>query len=309
MSDITQISLNGNVYDLRDKQFRDGITNCITEIPQDIKLDLANGTLTLKAGSKIHMADGNLDTTTTTSADITRTSPYDGQYMIILYGNAMFNGFIDSCLSGTIANRPSSTAHNAGIYFATDENKIYVTNDAGATWVHAANMSMPFAIITVSGGAISSIDKVFNGFGYIGSTMFVLPGVKAIYPNGKNADGTLKSSSFSISSVNTVNVGTGTETNDVRLRDTGLQRGVIYYLDDFNYNCITPNYTRENIRAVVNIGSVSYVSGKITSFSVKNVFNVLDYNDSGYIAHCAMPSDKHVDLTLGASGAVYTARN
>ena len=33
------------------------ITNCITKIPQDIKLELVDGTLTLKAGSKIY--DGN----------------------------------------------------------------------------------------------------------------------------------------------------------------------------------------------------------------------------------------------------------
>ena len=31
------------------------ITNCITKIPQDIKLELTNGTLTLKAGSKIYI--------------------------------------------------------------------------------------------------------------------------------------------------------------------------------------------------------------------------------------------------------------
>ena len=36
----------------------DNITNCITEIPQDIKLELNNGTLTLKAGSKVYKLDG-----------------------------------------------------------------------------------------------------------------------------------------------------------------------------------------------------------------------------------------------------------
>jgi hypothetical protein len=34
------------------------ITNCITSIPQDIKLELNNGTLTLKAGSKVYMPNG-----------------------------------------------------------------------------------------------------------------------------------------------------------------------------------------------------------------------------------------------------------
>lgn len=34
------------------------ITNCITEIPQDIKLELVDGTLTLKAGSKVYIPNG-----------------------------------------------------------------------------------------------------------------------------------------------------------------------------------------------------------------------------------------------------------
>ena len=34
------------------------ISNCITEIPQDIKLELNNGTLILKAGSKVYKGDG-----------------------------------------------------------------------------------------------------------------------------------------------------------------------------------------------------------------------------------------------------------
>lgn len=34
------------------------ITNCITEIPQDIKLELKDGVLTLKAGSKVYVPNG-----------------------------------------------------------------------------------------------------------------------------------------------------------------------------------------------------------------------------------------------------------
>ena len=34
------------------------ITNCITEIPQDIKLELVDGTLILKAGSKVYVPNG-----------------------------------------------------------------------------------------------------------------------------------------------------------------------------------------------------------------------------------------------------------
>ena len=36
-------------------------TNCITEIPNDIKLELSNGTLTLKAGSKVYVPNGKTE--------------------------------------------------------------------------------------------------------------------------------------------------------------------------------------------------------------------------------------------------------
>ena len=58
------------------------ITNCLTKIPQDIKLELNNGTITLKAGSKVYNGNGIMKTTTT---DITSANAnYDGQVMLAL---------------------------------------------------------------------------------------------------------------------------------------------------------------------------------------------------------------------------------
>ena len=52
---------------------------------------------------------------------------------------------------------------------------------------------------------------------------------------------------------------------------------------------------------------VSVLNGTITSFKPKTVLHVVDYSDSEYIANCAMPSNRYIDLTLGASGTTYTA--
>ena len=51
---------------------------------------------------------------------------------------------------------------------------------------------LPIAIVSSRGvdDKFASIDQVFNGFGYIGSTVFALPGVKVQIPNGRNEDGT-----------------------------------------------------------------------------------------------------------------------
>ena len=40
---------------------------------------------------------------------------------------------------------------------------------------------------------------------------------------------------------------------------------------------------------------------------LNDVFHAVDYSDTDFIAHQAMPSDRYIDLNLGASGSSYTA--
>ena len=46
---------------------------------------------------------------------------------------------------------------------------------------------------------------------------------------------------------------------------------------------------------------------QITKLEFKQVFRAVDYSDTEYIAHQAMPSARYIGLTLGASGATYIA--
>lgn len=269
------------------------VSNCITEIPQNINLKLDNGTLTLKAGSKVHIANGNLDEIDTTTADISVTQAYGGQYMVIRNSaTSLYMGRIESSLSGTIANRPSSTPNSTGFYFATDENKMYLTGNGGTTWYSGSTFTLPLAIVTVSGGAISSIDQVFNGFGYIGSTVFALSGIKGLAPNGRNADGTLKNISFTVSSVRTNTL--GSSTFDKRVLYLGVSSAygfsaALEYLPDTN------TFTNAGQYVIVGWGAAS--SGVITNLEFKTVFHAVDYGDTEYIAHQAMPSDRYIDLS------------
>ena len=53
------------------------LTNCLTEIPQDTKLELSNGTLTLKAGSKVYVPNGvGVFNPVTINRDITLTQKW-----------------------------------------------------------------------------------------------------------------------------------------------------------------------------------------------------------------------------------------
>ena len=151
-------------------------TNCITEIPQDVKLELNNGVLTLKAGSKAYKKS---DTTTpsyilTSDKSVSQTT--DGIYFVSYDGT------------------------NLVTYLTTAYDYSALPND----------FSLPLGIIMISDGEISAINQIFNGFGYIGSSVFILPGIKGLIPNGRNADGTLKSNNITIQSLLTKTIPSNT---------------------------------------------------------------------------------------------------
>ena len=165
-------------------------TNRILEIPQDIKLELNNGTLTLKAGSKVYVPNGagKFDEVVIDSDKSTTGVSYS-KPCFVMYDHvirAISVRDIDQCQSGK--STPGSAISDVFIYYNTSENKIYqYINNA---WVAKA-IAFPLCVVNMQNSApyITSIDQVFNGFGYIGGTVFALPGVKCLVGNGRNPDG------------------------------------------------------------------------------------------------------------------------
>ena len=296
------------------------VSNCITNIPQDIKLELNNGTLTLKAGSKVYVPNGaGVFDEVVIENDIVYTYTY-GAYKLGLYynknSNSLNSWLKDSETSGTTA--PSGD----GTFYNTTANKI--SRYVGGS-ITVDNLSFPIATITTNASQIISIDQVFNGFGFIGSTVFALPGVKASAPNSRNTDGSLKNIAFTVN-----NVITKTTSYDFNsqcaliMRDTGID----YVKQDFYLESETTPALKQYARlyqytenqmyygeasgwakiTAFNFGLMTLDSnGKITSFSTKTPLHAVDYSDTEFIAHQATPSGRYIDLTLGASGAVYTA--
>ena len=153
----------------------------LTNIPQDIHLTLSSGTLTLKAGSKVYFPNGvGVFDEVTINSDISFTLSVNRTWF--LYYVPANNTLTIREPSNSFSGTTPPTAYHYMFWYDTANNLIKNTADYGSTWF--GKFSFPLAIITVSGGAISSIDMVFNGFGYIGSTRFILPGVEGFYPNG-----------------------------------------------------------------------------------------------------------------------------
>ena len=95
---------------------------------------------------------------------------------------------------------------------------------------------------------------------------------------------------------------TDTAISDVVFQGTTFDQG--------SYNLGFDNYLYNNSNVKVAstvIGTLNRTNGKITTFNIKQPYQALDYNDSSYIAHQAMPSNRYIDLTLGVSGTTYTA--
>lgn len=280
------------------------ITNCITEIPQDIKLEINNGIITLKAGSKVYNGNGVLKTTTTDISSV--NANYDGQVLIALSKDfdVLLTGFVPG---ETVSELPTSTA-SFKIYYNTTDKKCYLDTTDG--WQEC---SLPIALGTSTVSSWVSIDQVFNGFGFIGSTIFALPGVKGLSPNGNDSlTGIKKNNIISIENILTytcpnitANVILDLYANKIAINSQAFDKpttDLIFFDEINNYN-----YAGLGISNDIWVGSARIENGKIVLFNPKHPISLIDKNDSSWVAQQAMPSKKYINLELGISGTVYTA--
>lgn len=258
MSFIKEVSIGNNVYDIRDKNALNtsNISNCLLEIPQDIKLELNNGTLTLKAGSKIYVPNGagKFDEVVV-SNDISRTVSQDETFLYYKDG-VLGERPVANSTSGTA--QPSTTL---SLWYDTTNNII----KSNTTGDFTGNCSLPIARI-----ANGVIDQVFNGFGYIGSTVFALPGVKGLIPDGRNADGTLKNAEGVSSKVIT------------RTFTSGWTNSYTLLFDGTTFSLATESYSATNNTnqyAGARVGGLRLDNDVISNFSTKLPFHAVDYND------------------------------
>jgi hypothetical protein len=278
------------------------ITNCITEIPQDIKLELADGVLTLKAGSKVYVPNGaGVFDVITIKNDIISTASTNGTHLI---GLAQGFGSLASYINTTSTFKEPTTLSNGLTWYDLSNN--IIKRAWGGSWQDSL-FSLPLAVITVSNGAIASIDQIFNGFGYFDSRLFALPGVKGLIPDGRNEDGTLKNIEFESTKVTITSVGLDDDTYNLVMTTNGRidQCAGFRYDPEHNYN-----YNYDWDATVCNCGVCTTEVDKITSFKPNTVFHAVDYNDSNYISQQGMPSSKYVNIPadkFGTTGTAHTA--
>ena len=256
------------------------ITNCILEVPQDIKLELVNGVLTLKTGSKVYIPNG---------LDENNNKIFD-EFIIdrdFTFPMANANGTYFVYINKNYISRLSNTNYSGGtqptvsaaysLWYDTEENLIKTSNDGGLTWADNA-WSFPFCVTTVTQAniAFNSIDHVFNGFGYIGSTVFALPGVKGLIPNDRNEDGSLKNNVFVTKEVITRNF-TEPGTSLIFLNENSIGNVSSHaYIYDFKEN---RNYNGNAIYSSCFISNYTLTNNTISNFQPKKPFRAVDFGD------------------------------
>lgn len=107
------------------------VTNCITYIPQDIKLELNNGTLTLKAGSKVYVPNGfendgttpKFDVVTVSSDAVFTQASAAGKNFLFYTRQNMVTRHINVASGTSIPNGFT------GIFYNTGTNQIYYCNN------------------------------------------------------------------------------------------------------------------------------------------------------------------------------------
>ena len=303
---------DGNLYHYINSK---NITNCLLEVPQRIKLELNDGTLTLKAGSQVIVPNGfEADGITPKfdyvdiESDIAINS-VNANGECTLYYNQTEGGlsfyYTNTNSSGTTPPMRDGTFYN------TANNIINrYTNGSAIT-----QLSLPLATIIDGTSTITSIDQVFNGMGYIGSTVWVDKGVKGLIPNGRNEDGSLNNVEFETSRVLThTNTNNLNSVHWIICNDSKIEEwdsvSWIGYNEEKNiiYNKNGSASSKDGNQIACSVIAYMNHDGTelITSFQPKLPFRAVDYNDKSEISGWGMPSNRYIDLTFGTSGSKYT---
>ena len=344
------------------------LTNCLLEVPQRIKYDLTDGTLTIKAGSVVIVPYGVEDLTAQYPVGSTfihdNFKVYDTQYE-----DGKF--FVWAELVGDILADQKANNTNVIISLAVSTPRaVYGTSGVTADTTPTASTSYKFLYNTTENKCLedvgywetccfpiiiadrnstegfTNVKQVFNGMGYIGSTVWLDKGVKCLIPNGRNADGSLNNlevtndslltTTFASSATESMALVYQPYSDESKYKLWNRSAAKFYYQAENPgsvaiysqwYNTAENQwYTSENTNSCtfkkyfVVVGYQDCTDGVISNFKPRTAFQAVDYNDfcrlnaealrdsdKVTITRWAMPSGTTKTLTLGTSGTKYTA--
>lgn len=234
---LSNLSEEGEKHFLNKSQ----ITNCLLEVPQKIKLELNDGVLTLKAGSKVIVPNGvNKFDEVVINSDISTSYRFSSSQDKLFVFLKTDNNTIFYQSEAALCSGATDTITNKDHFWYDTTNNLFkrintANEDTGQRFC------LPFAICTANAtDKWTEIKQVFNGFGYIGSTLFCDKGIKVLISNGKNADGTLKNIEYTTPKVITGTLDVARNNTYFCLRTNGTLaiHSNLKYNENSNYNYV-----------------------------------------------------------------------
>jgi hypothetical protein len=224
-----------------------------------------------------------LFTEVTTTSNLSNSSVYANKNLIISNGS----GNIHWSMYHNSGDTPPSSPVSATIWYNTNENIVYRYD--GIKWV--GGYSLPIGIVNpnASSSEILSEVKTFKGIGYVGSTIYVFPGLKALIPNGLKENYTYNSTEYEVTKIQPLTFTGNPGATSLFLRNNGTLVERYYKKQSYQpnrtycawYNPHTNTYkecgsdaSNFTNKSMVYIGSFSDDNGspvKITSASLNSI--------------------------------------
>ncbi len=219
------------------------------------------------------------------------------------------------------------------------QNNVIKEYHSNNQWENSDYLSFPFAQIS-----LNSAQTVYNDvaldlstLGYFGKTVFVNKGIKVLVPNGFNSDGSMSNLEYEN---NKFRLRTITENITGRWvvglphpKDSEYENQDLFLIKEalFDNACdipVTENFENGEVkylilnnsylgkqnnkvisRYMVPLGNVGTVinNNVINSFTPKETFSCLDFQNRSFISSMSMPGTHKVELTVGATDTTYTA--
>lgn len=195
------------------------LTNCILEVPQRIKWEVIDGVFYIKAGSVLTRPNGWIDKeqgirkfeykTLDTNIALSQITNKNTANVILFFVGAKQSGneglwYFDNEINVFSQDTPPAVSIAANMWYDTDNNIIKYTTDSGKTWIDE-EIYFPIGLVSLRNGVLDSVVDIFNGSGFIGSCGWVDRGVKCLFSNGSNDNGSLKNVENSTSEISISN--------------------------------------------------------------------------------------------------------
>lgn len=271
------------------------VTNCLLSIPKRLNIVCSDNILTIKAGSIATIPNGFEEDGTTpkfdykeiTSDIIVDCDTVSENLMIAINKNN--TGYTIASQSECYCSESAPAASDkVKFWYDKTSNKIKsFTTDSQ----EYSLLSFPVCAADCIAAGEFELQHVFDGAGYIGQTVWLDKDIKCLIPAGKNADGSLNSTEYTTQTCLTACA------EDSAICAVLDKAGVLAGCEDYDSVKDTHCF----------ITSFSVSAGLVTHWKELQAIELLKRSDIPELTRMFMPSDRSVNLTLGASGTAYTA--